>query len=119
MTSVSNLFEIIERLKYLEDRMDAISKSRPKTKKPKLYKNQGVRWSLKEDEKLLEEFKEHKENSEIANFHERYIGAIVARQKMIVKKLHNEQKTDEDMAQITNLTNDEVKDRYSVEAGKK
>ena len=57
------------------------------------------------------EFREHKNNSEIAQRHERSMTAIEKRQTMLVKKWHDEHKSDEEIGEMTNLTVEEVQIR--------
>ena len=81
----------------------------PKSKASK--GRRGQKWTPEEDKQLMDEFKQKKSMSEIAEKHQRSINPIEMKQRQIVKKLHQDGKTNEEIAELTNLTEEQVSNR--------
>ena len=102
---------------YMDSHFEALERhllpapKKTKEKRVKQNKKQCEKWSLLEEEKLLKEFKEQKIEFQMTMRHERSLMAIDKRQCLLVKKFYDEHESIEEIAEITNLSCDEVKIR--------
>ncbi len=73
--------------------------------------NMGKLWKKEEVDQLLNEIKENKAHSEIANIHKRTIGSIISKLRSTAAELHlDEKKTIQECIQITGLNVTDILD---------
>lgn len=86
----------------------------------KFGENFGKFWSKEEDAKLLSLIEEDATIEEIANEHKRTTGSITSRLRVIVKRLHNDGKTNDEIKHMLKfLSDDEIEKAINYEKKKK